>query len=627
MLVGLGLAHPAVATDVVVGTGQASSCTEAAFTTAVNTVRAAGGTITFNCGGPATITVTSQKLFQNFGNPNLVYAIDGGGIITLSGGGTTRILYHTSGTLNLRNITFSGGRAQGAEDNASGGAIRSDAGIQPAHLNLTNVTFTGNFTNLTTPPSPPFSPFDYGGGALFTRFGIVTIANCTFANNTANNTAGGALHIRSSTVNITGSVFNANASNGGGFGGAIHADGVGSTPTGTGGTLQISATSFTNNTALNQGGAIFAYLYPSKGESVTLNTINMTGNQVLDSSGTTYLGTRTFGGGIAIDQGDATILNSTIANNRVHSDADGGTGGGLSLTANGTVRISNSTVSNNRAEGSNANAIGGGLLISGNSQPFVVTHTTIAQNFAGSAGGGIVSQANGTLRNTIVAGNTAAASAQCSAQLTNGGGVLEFPSNNPHCVSGATVADPLLAPLASNGGFSQTHLPQAGSPAIDAASCVPVLAADQRGVVRPQGPACDLGAVEIQGPPPPATDFFTLDPCRVIDTRLPTGPTGGAPLTCGVDRVFTLTGGACGVPVSAKGVAVNVTVAQPSAQGNVNAFAPGPLAPETSIMNYTAGLIRSNNAVIKLSAGGQVTARCAPSGTTHVIIDVTGYFQ
>src|SRR5882724_1509501 len=71
----LALTQPAGA-DVVVGTGTASSCTEAAFGAAVASVSAAGGTITFNCGGPATIILTSQKLFQNFGNPNLVYAID-----------------------------------------------------------------------------------------------------------------------------------------------------------------------------------------------------------------------------------------------------------------------------------------------------------------------------------------------------------------------------------------------------------------------------------------------------------------------------------------------------------------------------------------------------------------------
>jgi hypothetical protein len=630
LLFGLALAPPAAATDVVVGSGQASSCTEAAFANAVTVVNSAGGTITFNCGGPATINLTSQKVFENPGNPTLVYTIDGGGNITLNGGGSARLILHTTGTLNVRRITLTGGLAQGADDNASGGALRSDSilgGTLP--LNLTNVTFSNNATALTVPPSPPFSPFDYGGGAVFTRWGIVTVTNCTFSGNVAWNTSGGALHGRSSTINITGSTFNANSSNQGGFGGAIWVDGVTPIASGAGGTLQISATTFTGNSSRNQGGAIGFYLYPEQSESATLNTVSVIGNQVLDSSGT-FLGTRAFGGGISGDRGDVTIVNSTVANNLVRSTASGGSGGGLSFTANGTVTIVNTTISGNRAEGTNENAIGGGLLVSGNTQPFQVTHATIAFNFASFTGGGIVSQANGTLRNTIVAGNDSAAFAspfqdQCTTQLTNGGGVLEFPANNPPCVGGSRiVADPRLGPLTANGGFSPTHLLQAGSPAIDAGACV--VATDQRGVARPQGAACDLGAVEVGAPPPPSTNFFTLNPCRVVDTRLP-GPTAGAPLVCGAEQVFTVTGGSCGVPVSAKAVAANVTVTEPSKQGNLNVYPASSFPPLTSVVNYIAGSTRANNAVIPLNGAGQIAVRCAPTGTTHVVIDVDGYFQ
>jgi predicted outer membrane repeat protein len=623
------LAAPAAATDVVVGSGP-GTCTEAAFANAVATVNSAGGKITFNCGGPATITLHSQKVFQNSGNPNLVYEIDGGGLITLSGGGTTRHLFQGTGTLNVRNIVFTGGRAQGAADDASGGAIRSEGaavGAWPVHLNLSNVTFTGNYTNLTVAPTPPFTPIAYGGGAVFTRYGVVTVTDCTFVGNAAYNSAGGALHGRSSTIDITGSVFRSNLSNGGGFGGAIHIDGLSPTPTAVGGTLQISTTTFTGNSARNEGGAIYFYLYPDKGESVTLDTVNVVGNQIVDSSGT-YLGTRAFGGGIAGDRGDVTILNATVANNVAHSNAGGGTGGGIYLGTSGSVRIENSTISNNRAEGTNFQAVGGGLVIFGNSQPFDITHATIAFNFAGYTGGGISSQSSGTLRNTIVAGNDAgfsASYAQCSTTLTNGGGVLQFPAGSLPCAGGSPiVADPLLEPLAMNGGFSSTHLIGAGSPAIDAGTCV--LATDQRGVHRPQGAACDLGAVEVGEPPPPGTDFFTLAPCRVVDTRQP-GPTGGAPLICGVEQVFTLTGGACGVPGTAKAVAANVAVTQPTKTGFVNVYPALTLPPVTSVVNYVAGVTRANNAIISLDASGQVAVRCGPSGTAHVVMDVSGYFQ
>ena len=152
MLAAIGLCNSALATDVVVGNGQPGSCTEAALNGAVAVVNPVGGSITFNCGGAATIPISSEKVFRYPTNPSLEYTIDGGGNITLDGGGITRLIHHRTGTLNVRNIVFTGGRAQGAQDNASGGALRSDpnpiTGNVPLHLNLTNVTFTGNFTNL-----------------------------------------------------------------------------------------------------------------------------------------------------------------------------------------------------------------------------------------------------------------------------------------------------------------------------------------------------------------------------------------------------------------------------------------------------------------------------------------------
>lgn len=59
------------------------------------------------------------------------------------------------------------------------------------------------------------------------------------------------------------------------------------------------------------------------------------------------------------------------------------------------------------------------------------------------------------------------------------------------------AVNPLLGPLADNGGATLTHLPQPGSPAIDGGQCAPGLVADQRGGERPAGGACDIGAVEV----------------------------------------------------------------------------------------------------------------------------------
>ena len=88
-----------------------------------------------------------------------------------------------------------------------------------------------------------------------------------------------------------------------------------------------------------------------------------------------------------------------------------------------------------------------------------------------------------------------------------------------------------------------------------------------------------------------------------------------------------MTGGTCGVPSSATAISVNVTVTGATNQGNVRLFASGAPAPTVSTLNYVAGVNRANNAVAPLSAAGKVAVRCSPTGTTHVIIDVNGYFE
>jgi predicted outer membrane repeat protein len=486
--------------DAVVGTGTSGSCTEAALNTAVAAVNVSpGGTITFACGGPKTINLTSQKVFNN---PSATYAVDGGGLITLSGQNATRIVLHLSGTLTLRNLTLSNGRASGVADNASGGAVRSDNG--GVVLVLSNVAFLGNVSNLTG-VSPGFSAFDYGGGAVYTRLGQLTATNCDFSNNTATNSSGGAIHGRSSTIAISGSTFTANASNGGGFGGAIYVDGL--SPAGANGTLQLAHSTFEDNTAYNIGGAFYFFLHVGQNEGVTIDTAAFVDNHVLDNSGTIpWLPTRSIGGGGVVDGGDLTVLNSTFAGNSAQSSLGGSPGGGLYVDKNDSVQITNSTFSGNRAEGTDNAASGGGLVIYGNTQPFQITNSTISYNHAGYTGGGIQSSTSGTLTNTIVAQNTAgnpwSIQLQCAAELTSGGPVMQFPdvvgapsAGNPRCTASALIANPLLSALADNGGFAPTHALAAGSPAVDAGTCV--VGTDQRGASRPQGAGCDIGSFEM----------------------------------------------------------------------------------------------------------------------------------
>ncbi|HKX12601.1 MAG TPA: choice-of-anchor Q domain-containing protein, partial [bacterium] len=202
------------------------------------------------------------------------------------------------------------------------------------------------------------------------------------------------------------------------------------------------------------------------------------------------------GGGITTES-LATITNSTISGNTAAEN-----GGGLD-SGQGEVFLTNVTISGNAANGS-----GGGIFINsppvnpgikfGFSPPTInLLHLTIADNTAaegnGIFNGGPASFLN--FGNSIIAGN---ASANCFGEGTSLGGNV---SNDATCNLTGTGdlpnANPALGDLADNGGPTQTHDLLVGSQAIDTGIDCPPPAQDQRGITRPQGLACDSGAVEV----------------------------------------------------------------------------------------------------------------------------------
>ncbi len=212
----------------------------------------------------------------------------------------------------------------------------------------------------------------------------------------------------------------------------------------------------------------------------------------------------TAGGGI-LNQWSASIDSSAIISNY-----SGYNGGGISVSGNAaTLALNNSTISGNSA------GYGGGIALY-NSDPYLslalsINSSTIASNSASTNSGGILfAYGRASLQNSIVADNEAPAAPECGftgGAVINSSGYNLF-SDSQDCpfavVTDVVNVDPRLGPLTGSVGYLPL-LP--GSPAINAANpagCTDnsgnLLATDQRGVPRPQGGRCDIGAYETRAP-------------------------------------------------------------------------------------------------------------------------------
>lgn len=240
------------------------------------------------------------------------------------------------------------------------------------------------------------------------------------------------------------------------------------------------------------------------------------------------------------------IFDSTIAGNHVTGGAIEGLGGGVYVL--GKFSLVNSTVSGNTVDSLGAVVQGGGVLLaidpaSSEGSEGTILNSTIAGNDVGMGGvGGGLSVYNPepmlggsaalNVKNTIVAGNTGPAGpSDCAvvAMVSSDHNI----SSDASCMFGDAGSkqntDPSLSGLANNGGETDTLALQAGSAAIDAGTNDGCPATDQRGVSRPQGSACDVGAFELV-PAPPAAGAAHAD-LRLKIKPKPKRPTVGGKLT------------------------------------------------------------------------------------------------
>lgn len=141
-----------------------------------------------------------------------------------------------------------------------------------------------------------------------------------------------------------------------------------------------------------------------------------------------------------------------------------------------------------------------------------------------------------------------------------------------------------------------------------------------------------LTASEVRAVGP--LSFYSITPCRIVDTRGPIGVTGGPALAADRTRHFPVRGLCNGaIPSTAKAAAFNFTAIQPAENGNLAVFPYGNPVPLTSVLNYNAGEFAiANGAIIPLAVSTfdiSVYVNVAPGSTApvHLVIDVTGYFE
>ncbi|MGN6520217.1 MAG: choice-of-anchor Q domain-containing protein [Dokdonella sp.] len=313
-------------------------------------------------------------------------------------------------------------------------------------------------------------------------------------------------------------------------------------------TLVMTDSSITNSTLTatgTHGTGAGGGAYASDGATLVRSTIS--GNSVT-APYASYDGYASVGGGL-YSRGELSLVDSTISGNTITATLDGENANGGGIYVRGTATISGSTIDGNVADGH-----GGGLhkalfsvygeppppqdtalaiinsTIDGNTadggagvysvRPVTISNSTVTSNFSTVTSGAGLLFADASqplsIMSTIFAANTvcetcsppepsdiATFDIQSPLAVTGSNNLVQAAAANVSLPSDTIDADPLLFPLAWNGGPTRTRALGAGSPALDAGGNPAALVTDQRGGVfaRVSGAAADIGAFETQQPP------------------------------------------------------------------------------------------------------------------------------
>jgi hypothetical protein len=168
---------------------------------------------------------------------------------------------------------------------------------------------------------------------------------------------------------------------------------------------------------------------------------------------------------------------------------------------------------------------------------------------------------------------------------------------------------------------TQATLPASSVPPGSTLAGLVALAPAQFGLVWYQDDWTYFQSIAVGNEITPAPFFYTVEPCRLLDTRT------GEPLRGGEDLAVPASG-QCSIPAGARALAANVVSVESTDAGNLRVYRPDQLVTATSTLNYGPGQVRANSSVIALDDGGTLALRATQAtGTTHVIVDVSGYFQ
>jgi hypothetical protein len=481
--------------------------------------------------GAGSVVITSSAV-----NGNVAYATVPP-LASAQGGG----IYSSSGSVSITRSSVNGNRAEGSGESstAEGGAIFSDG-----TLTITSSNVDGNAAT-AGPTGAGFA----NGGAIRGRG--VTVTASTFTGDSAEATdtgsdqaavQGGAISLIKGAplARISSSAFTNDRAVAKSAGGQVFADGGAIQVTNSSVGLRLVGSHVTGAQLRASGGS----LVDAHGGAVaaqsplTMIGSSVTGSTIVGTAGTDTLDVE--GGGIAGTS--ATIARSTIADNHLSGtsassdataiggggrftdtfvmsastvsgntvDATAGAGstasahaGGVQVTGTSTAnKVTNSTIAGNAVHGHGPTAFAAGGGLESTASSLAVVDSTIARNASGERGGGILAGGPAlSIEATIVALNTAPTGPDCRGTVTSAGHNL-VGKTAPDCnftpqPSDKLHVDPKLAALAANGGPTRTMALLLHSPALNAipkAACA--VKVDQRGVSRPQGPGCDIGAYE-----------------------------------------------------------------------------------------------------------------------------------